>query len=296
MPDVLTGIAQALLQMTAAGDGVVINPPVYHPFYSCISDVAHRTVVEVQVRRASDGRYDWDLDAMERAFARPDVTAYLMSNPHNSTGTVATAATLGTIAALAAEHRVAVIAGEVHGPLVLPGAVHVPYLTVADDNANAVVLLSASKAWNIPGLKCAQLVCTGRTAATLVAHIPVEVAYGTSHFGAMAGIAAYRDGRAWLTDVLAVLDSNRKLLGRLIAQNLPKAWHGSPDASYLAWIDLAAYGLGDDPAAVILERGRVALSSGPTFGTAGAGFARLNFATSPAILREIVQRVAAVVQ
>ncbi len=296
LPDVLTGVAQSLLRLTQPGDGVVINPPVYHPFFSSISDVANRTVVEAPMLRHADGRYDWDLDALEIAFARPDVTAYLMSNPHNPTGTVASAETLARIADLSAEYGVSVIADEIHAPLVLPGATHVPYLTVAGDDASAVALLSASKAWNIPGLKCAQLVSTARTAETVAARIPMEVTYAAGHFGAMAAIAAYREGGPWLADVVSILDGNRQLLAQMVSEQLPRAWHQSPDASYLAWIDLSAYDLGDDPAEILVERGRVALSSGPTFGDAGRGFVRLNFATSPAILREVVSRVASVVQ
>ncbi len=296
LPDVLTGVAQSLLHLTAPGDGVVINPPVYHPFFSSITDVVHRTVVEAPMKRAADGRYDWDLDAMEAAFARPDVTAYLMSNPHNPTGTVASAETLSRIAELSTRFDVAVIADEIHAPLTLPGAEHVPYLTVAGDDANAVCLISASKAWNIPGLKCSQLVSTDRTARTVLARIPMEVTYGSGHLGAIAAVSAYRDGGPWLADVIDILDGNRRLLAELIADEMPRAWYRPPDASYLAWLDLRAYYLGEDPAAILVEHAKVALSSGPLFGAAGSGFVRLNFATSPDILREIVRRIAAVVQ
>lgn len=248
------------------------------------------------MKRGADGRYDWDLDVMEAAFARPDVTAYLMSNPHNPTGTVASAETLSRIAELSARFDVAVISDEIHAPLVLPGAEHVPYLTVAGDDANAVALLSASKAWNIPGLKCSQLISTDLTAQTVMARIPMEVTYGSGHLGAIAAVAAYRDGGPWLADVVGIIDGNRRLLADVIADEMPRAWYRPPEASYLAWLDLSAYDLGDDPAAILVERAKVALSSGPIFGAAGAGFVRLNFATSPAILREVVSRVASVVQ
>lgn len=242
--------------------------------------------------RAADGSYDWDLEATEAAFARPDVTAFVMSNPHNPTGSVPSVATLSAIAALAERHGVAVVSDEIHGPLVLPGAEHVPYLSVAPDDANAIILVSASKAWNLPGLKCAQLVATGRTRALVAARLPIEVTYATGHLGAIAAVAAYRDGGPWLDDVVAIIDGNRRLLADLLAAQVPAATYVPPQASYLAWIDLSAYGLGDDPAAVLLERARVALSAGPTYGTGGAGFARLNIGTSPAILREIVGRIA----
>jgi cysteine-S-conjugate beta-lyase len=296
IPDVLTGVAQSLAVLTEPGDGVVVNTPVYPPFFSTVRDVAGRTLVDVPMARSADGAYDWDLEGLAAAFARADVTAFVMSSPHNPTGSVPTRATLSEIARLAAEHGVVVVSDEIHAPLVLPGAEHVPYLAVAGDDADAVALVSASKAWNLPGLKCAQLVGTARTARRISARMPLEVTYGTGHLGVLAAVAAYRDGAAWLDDVIAILDGNRALLADLLREHLPRARFVPPQASYLAWLDLREYGLGDDPSVAVRERGRVALNAGPTFGAGGAGHVRLNFATSPAILREIVRRSATVVQ
>lgn len=246
--------------------------------------------------RREDGSYDWDLASLEEAFARPDVTAFLMSNPHNPTGTVPTRQVLSAIAAVAAANGVTVISDEIHGPLALPGSTHVPFMSVAPDDADAVILVSASKAWNLPGLKCGQLVGTGRTAPIIAERLPTDVTYGAGQLGVIAAVAAYRDGGPWLDDVVAIIDGNRALLADLLAEHLPRARYVPPQASYLAWLDLRAYDLGDDPAAPLLERGRVALSSGPSYGTGGEGFARLNLATSPRILREIVRRMGTVVQ
>jgi cystathionine beta-lyase len=121
--------------------------------------------------------------------------------------------------------------------------------------------------------------------------LPLEVTYATGHLGAIAAVAAYREGGEWLDDVIAIVDGNRALLTELVAERLPRAGYVPPQASYLAWLDFSAYDLGDDPAAVLVERARVALSAGPTYGSGGAGFARLNIGTSPAILREIVDRI-----
>ena len=296
IPDVLTGVAQALAMFTEPGDGVVVNTPVYAPFFSTVRDVAHRVLVEVPMWRGDDGSYGWDLAGMEAAFARPDVTAFVMSNPHNPTGSVPSRETLAAIAELSDRHGVTVISDEIHGPLALPGHPHVPFMSVADDDADAVILVSASKAWNLPGLKCAQLVGTARTAQTITRRLPLEVTYGTGHLGAIAAVVAYREGGPWLADVLDIIDGNRSLLADLLAEHLPLAGYVPPQASYLAWVDFGAYGLGDDPAAAFLERGRVALSSGPTYGPGGEGYARLNIATSPAILTEIVRRLAGVFQ
>jgi cystathionine beta-lyase len=124
----------------------------------------------------------------------------------------------------------------------------------------------------------------------------LEVAFGTGHLGAIAAVAAYMAGTPWLDQVVNVLDGNRRMLAELLAAHAPDVGYVPPQASYLAWLDMREMGLGDDPAAVILERGRLALNSGPAFGTQGRGFARLNFATSPALLQQIVERLASVFQ
>lgn len=294
--DVLSGIAWSLAMFTEPGDAVVVNPPVYPPFFSTVTNVSRRELVPVPMVRMADGRYDWDLEGLAAAFARPEVTAFVLSNPHNPTGTVPTREALAAIVELGAEHGVLIVSDEIHGPLSLPGHPHVPLMAVAPADAHAVVLVSASKAWNVPGLKCAQLVGTARTQPLIRERLPLEVTYGAGHLGAIAAVAAYREGGPWLDDVRALLDANRRLLADLIAAQLPGVGYDPPDASYLAWLDMRASGLGDDPAAAILERGRVALSPGPTYGAGGDGFARLNFATSPAVLREIVARIASVVQ
>ena len=296
VPDVLSGITHTLRALTKPGDGIVITPPVYPPFFPVVRDMAQRSLVEVPLSRDAAGRFDFDLAALAHAFARPDVTGFVMSSPHNPTGTVPSRQTLESIAELAAGHHVVVISDEIHAPLVLPGATHTPYLTIAGPQAQAVSVLSASKAWNLPGLKCAQLVGSPANAERLKRTLPLEVGFGIGHFGVLGSVAAYRDGGVWLDDVRTVLDGNRYLLRELLEEHVPSAGYVVPEATYLAWLDMRACGLGDDPAEALLEQGRVALSAGPAFGTEGRGWARLNFATSPAILREIVGRIASVVQ
>lgn len=290
IPDVLTGVAQSIALLTEPGDGVVVNPPVYPPFFSTIRDVVGRTVVEVPMRQV-DGVYSLDLVGLAEAFARPDVTAFLLCSPHNPTGTVPTRTELAEIARLSDEFGVAVISDEIHAPLTLPGAEHHPYLTVAGPDARAITLVAASKAWNLAGLKCAQLIGTDLTADIVSRRLPLEVMYGTGHLGVIASVAAYRHGRPWLDHVLDILDGNRRLLGDLLAEHVPDAVYTAPEASYLAWIGLP--GWGDDPALGILRDARVALNRGPTFGPGGETHVRMNLATSPAILTEIVDRMAA---
>ncbi len=291
--DVMTGIAQSLLQLTDPGDHIVINPPIYPPFFSTVEKVAGRTLREVPLMAGKDG-YAIDLDAMERAFADPLVRGYVLCSPHNPTGTVHSARTLQAIAEMAAEHEVVVIADEIHAPLTLPGAVHTPYLSVAGDDARATSCLSASKTWNIPGLKCAQLVGTQSTAEVLHERVPLEATFGVGHFGVLGTLAAYRDSRDWLAELLTVLDARRTHLESRLASLADRgvSWV-RPQASYLAWMSID--GLGEDPAEVLLAEGRIAVNSGLPFGAPGVGHARINFATSETVLDEVLDAMGAVI-
>jgi cystathionine beta-lyase len=186
-----------------------------------------------------------------------------------------------------------VLADEIHAPLTLPGAEHVPFLTVSEAAAErGIAFCSASKTFNLAGLHCAQIITASAGAAAVIERLPF-LATHCAHLGATASVAAFRDGDAWLDDVLAVLDHNRGLLAELLAEHLPEIAYVPPQAGYLAWLDMRELGLGDDPSEPLLERGRIALSPGPQFGPQGAGFARLNFGTSPALLKEAVQRITA---
>lgn len=290
IPDVLSGVDWGIRLLTNPGEGVIITTPVYPPFFTTIRDIAERTIVDVPLTNV-DGVYSLDIPALAEAFARPEVTAFVLCSPHNPTGTVPTAQELEQVAALAREHGVAVISDEIHAPLTMPGVQHTPYLSVAGDDARAVALVAASKAWNLPGLKCAQLVSTEVTSVIVREQLPKEVLYGTGHLGVIASVAAYRDGGEWLEQVRGILDANRHAVADLLAEHAPRARYALPQASYLAWIDLSDYGVGDDPSEVLLREARVAVNAGPTFGPGGEGHVRLNMATSPAILAEVIARM-----
>ncbi len=292
VPDVVVGIAEVLRLVTRPGDAVVINPPVYPPFWSVVREV-ERTVVEVPLVRGGDGRGALDLVGLEAAFAA-GARVHLLCNPHNPTGDTWSRDTLTEVARLARRYGVTVLADEIHAPMTLPGAgPHTPYASLARDLAeDTVVLASASKTWNLAGLKCALVVAGTPAMAERLAAMPEEVPYRAGHLGVLASVAAFEEGEPWLDALLASLDGNRALLGELLAEHLPGVAWTPHRASCLAWLDCRGLGLGDDPAAAFLERGRVALSPGPTFGREGAGFARLNSATSPALLTEAVRRMA----
>lgn len=287
-PDVMIGILDVLRVLTGPGDAVVVSSPVYNAFYGFIEGYGRR-VVEAPL----DDRFRLDPAALDRAFGEATRegrrAAYLLCNPHNPTGTVHTAAELAALAALAHDHGVRVVADEIHAPLVLPGATFTPYATVPGGE-RAVTLFSASKAWNLAGLKCA-LAIPGGEADDVMRAIPEVATHGASHVAAIAHTAALTDGCAWLDELVRELDENRHHLARRLAAQAPGVAYRPPEATYLAWLDLRASGLGDDPAAALVRSARVGLSSGPEFGTQGRGFARLNFATAPEVLDIVLDRL-----
>jgi cystathionine beta-lyase len=290
VPDVMLGVVEMIRLVTGPGDPVIVNPPVYPPFFQFVTHMDRRVV------RAPLGaglRLDTGLleETFRAATARGGRAAYLLCSPHNPTGTVHTAAELTTVAGLAERYGVRVVADEIHAPLVTPGVPFVPYLSVPGAE-RGLSLMSASKGWNLAGLKAA-LAIAGPAAAADLARLPEEVSHGPSHLGVIAHTAALRDATDWLDALLAGLRANRRLLADLLAERLPGVRPHPAEATFLAWLDCRALGLGDDPAGVFLDRGRVALSSGLPFGTGGAGHARLNLATSPEILTEAVRRMAA---
>ncbi len=292
---VIPGYVDAIVAATDAGSQVVVTSPVYPPFYSYLRE-AGREMLEAPL--GPDMRIDFE--ELERAFASATTggrrAAFLLCNPHNPGGTVHTRQELERVAAIAAAHGVQVVADEIHAPLVYApftgdgGPAFTPYLTV---DPRGVAIHAASKGWNLAAMP-AGIVVFGTDAGALRTVFMRGAYHWPTHWGTIAQTVAYNDCRDWLADVMRGLDRNRRLVGELLAEQVPGAGYLMPDSTYLVWIDCRDLGLGDDPAAVFRERGRVAFNSGPTFGTGGAGHVRMNIATSSAILEEAIGRMASV--
>ncbi|WP_282071423.1 MalY/PatB family protein [Janibacter hoylei] len=283
--DVMTGMRAAMCALTRPGDPVYITVPVYPPFHATVLESQRRLVT---VPLGPTGRLD--PAALDEAMEREGRGALLLANPHNPTGTVPTPDELRAVAQVADRHGVGVVCDEVHAPLVLPGATWTPALALPETQSWLAVF-SAAKGWNLPGVKAAGIV-GGSAAGDVVAALPDGLPYGTSHLAVRLHTVALEQDRDWLADLIADLDANRALLGRLLAERLPAATWRPVEATYLAWLDLRALDLGPDPARHLATTAKVALMSGLPFG-AGEGHARLNFATSPELLTEAVDRVAA---
>jgi cystathionine beta-lyase len=297
--DVSVVIVETLRLAIAPGDGVVINPPVYAPFADLVRE-AGGSVLEVPLlqREASDGQragavWSLDLTGLERAFAA-GARAYLLCNPHNPVGLVHSRQQLEAVAELADRYDVTVVSDEIHAPLTHPGVTFTPFLDVSDAaRKHGVAAQSASKAWNLAGLKCALFVTGSDRMHRMLAALPDEVHFRTSLFGRIAATAAFTDGEPWLDAAVGTIRHNEDLLASLLGERMPRIRFVPPDASYLAWLDFRETGWGYDPSVRALRDAQVALNPGPSFGAQGRGFARLNFACSPEVLTEAVGRLAA---
>ncbi|MCW4384663.1 aminotransferase class I/II-fold pyridoxal phosphate-dependent enzyme [Salinibacterium sp. SYSU T00001] len=289
--DVSMGIVECLRGLIEPGDRVVITPPVYPPFFELVRE-AGGVVAEAPLLEDAEG-WHLDLTAIEDAFAA-GAKAMVLCNPHNPLGHPHDRSELEALAAIAERHGATVVSDEIHAPLTHRDARFVPFLTVSEAaREHGISITSASKAFNLAGLKCAVMVTASPRMRAIIEGMYQEVFWRTSHLGVHASIAAFQHGSEWLDGLLASLEENRALLSRLIHQKLPGVGFREPRASYLAWLDVRRLQLGDEPARHLLTRARVALGAGRDFGVQGTGFVRLNFGCSPEVLTDAVDRIAA---
>ncbi|SDY47084.1 cystathione beta-lyase [Modestobacter sp. DSM 44400] len=288
VPDVGVGMVEVLRLLGAAGRPVVFSPPVYSPFWNWVAEVGGQAV---EVPLTDDGSWRLDLPALELAFAqRP--AAYLLCNPHNPVGWVPGPAELAALVELATRYGVPLVSDEIHAPLTLPGETVTPLLTVPGAADVALAVVSASKAFNLAGLKCAAVVSGSAPMQAVLERMPPDVRWRPGHLGVLASIAAFTDADAWLDALRGALADRFDVLGHLLAEQLPQVRWRRPQATFLAWLDCREVGEGDAPFQQFLDRGRVAVEPGLKFGAPGSGFVRLNVGTSPELLTEGVARMA----
>ena len=287
--DVSVGIVESLRHGIAQGSPVVVTSPVYPPFFELIEE-ARLPVVDVPMVETLTG-WTLDLASLEEAFIA-GARAMLLCNPHNPLGLPHDRDSLAALAMLAARYGVLVISDEVHAPLTHHGAVFTPFAVVAGDvAAHSITVTSASKGWNMAGMKCALMVPSDAHTLAILDSFPQEVASRTSILGLHANIAAYGDTE-WLDATISRIMHNDQLLASLLQRKLPLVRYRRPTATYLGWLDFRDLGFGLDPAERVLSDAKVALNSGPAFGAGGRGHARINFACDPSVLEEAVERMA----
>lgn len=292
--DVGVAVVEILRVFTQPGDSILISSPVYHNFYTWVNETK-LTLVDVPFERVGDEDTNpWVLNwkAIENAYAS-GIKVHLLCSPHNPLGFIYTKEDLLRIVALAKKHNVLVISDEIHGPLTYPGENFVPILTLGDDAESvSICVTAASKGWNIAGLKCAIIVSQNKDMNSKLANLAPAMHYRASLLGGVATAVAFAESGIWLDTVIAQLDHNRRLIKKLLAEKLPTVRYHLPQNSYLAWLDLESLHLGEDPSKTLLEKGRVAFNAGHAFGKQCSQYVRLNFATSPEIITEAIDRIA----
>jgi len=287
--DVGVGTVEVIRTLISPGDRVVLNSPVYDNMWRWVAEVKAELVDVPLVEKGME--YSLDFDGIERAY-RAGAKVHILCSPHNPVGVIFTKSELARIADLAKQYGVVVISDEIHAALTYPGNTFVPFLSVSDAAREVgICVTSASKAFNLAGLKCAMIITEIEALKDRINSMPISVAFRASLFGAVAATAAFEKSRDWLEGALKTLDENRNLIRALIDSKIPAIGYRIPDFGYLAWLDLSNLGLGEDPTKAILEKGKLAINSGSFYSPKHAQFARLNFGTSAENIEEAFNRI-----
>jgi len=290
VPDVIKALEIAIAHFSRPGSPVILPTPAYMPFL-IVPGLLGREIIQVRMRGEA-GFFTFDFDAIEAAF-RAGGHLLIFCSPYNPLGRVFTRSEMAQLTDVVDRHGGRVFADEIHAPLLYAGGRHIPYASTSDTAAaHTLTATSASKAWNLPGLKCAEVILTNEPDEQRWQEIGPFASHGASNAGVVANIAAFRDGEAWLDEVLVYLDDSRRLLAGLLARHLPQVRYRPPDGTYLAWLDCTAMDLPRSPGAMVTDLAHVTVVDGPAFGDGGAGSFRFNFATPQPILGEMVERIA----
>lgn len=293
--DVVRAFEMTIEHFSRPGSAVIVPTPAYMPFLT-VPPALGRRVIEVPLLVDDAGRHHLDLDGVAAAY-RAGGHLLVLCNPCNPVGKVFDAPELEALAAVVATHHGRVFSDEIHAPLVYAGARHLPYASVSAVTAgHTVTATSAAKAWNLPGLKCAQLILSAEADVERWARVGALAGHGASNLGVIAATVAYRAGRPWLDDVVDYLDGSRSLLADLVTEHLPEVGFVPPQGTYIAWLDCRALGLDAGPADFFRERAGVALTDGAACGAAGQGFVRFVFATPRPVLEQAVVAMGAAVR
>lgn len=271
---------------------LVLLTPAYMPFIAAASRFG-RDSIQVSMLATDTG---WEIDWSALRQALSGGALLVLVNPHNPIGKVYTGTELLRIAALVEATGSRVFADEVHSPLVFDGATHIPYATVSPAAAaHSITAVAATKAFNLPGLKCAQLILTNNLDRALWSKVGEIPEHGAANVGLAATTAAYRTGTGWLDSVISYLDGSRMLLAEIIGEHLPQVRYTPPQGTYLAWLDVSRLVLEPGPAQFFLKEAQVALINGSSCGSGGSGYVRLNFATPRPVLGGMIHRMGAAV-
>jgi cystathionine beta-lyase len=287
--DVGVGTVEVMRTLIKVGDKVMLNSPVYDNIWRWIAEVG-ATLIDTPLAE-NNLDYSLDLAAIEAEY-KNGVKVHILCHPHNPVGAIFKKSALEQLAILAKKYQVIIISDEIHAPLTYNARDFTPFLNVSDVAREVgICITSASKAFNLAGLKCAMIITGNQSLKEKINSMPIAVGYRASLFGAASAAAAFSEATDWLDSLLIQLDKNRKLIKKIIDTNLPAIKYQIPEFGYLAWLDISGLNLGEDPAKVILEKGKLAVNGGNMYGPKHGKFIRFNFGTSPEIITEAFDRI-----
>lgn len=290
IPDVLTGLTQVLEHFSHETTRVVLPTPCYMPFLTLLPALGYE-VVQVPMLEV-DGEFRYDYAGIDRALA-DGARLVVHCDPHNPTGRAFRHEELVLLEDVVARHDARVFSDEIWAPLTFDGVGHIPYASVGERaERHTVTAISASKGWNLPGLKAAQLVFSNDEDLETWQDVGGALSGGVGNLGIAATTAAYRDSRDWLDDIRAYLEHNARVLEGIVAESMPGVRITHPQATYVSWMDLSAYTFPSSPQSFFLQEAGVLCTAGPASGEVGTGRLRLITATPTPILRGVAGRMA----
>lgn len=290
-PGVVPAVTTLILALSEPGDKVVVQPPVYFPFFTCVKGTGCQLVENPLTLR--DGRYFFDFDDLKKKLD-PQTKLLILCNPHNPGGMVWTREELSELGRICLENGTVIISDEIHSDLIFKGNKHIPLPMVSEEVAmNCAVCMAPNKTFNIAGLSSAFVVIPNRKLKARYEHWlhAIHIQSGNI-FGNIALEAAYTHGSAWVDQLMDYLEENRLFLVNFVETKLPKVKMMLPEATFLAWLDFREYGLTENQLnKLLIEEAGVVMNKGSMFGTGGDGFFRLNFGCPKATLEEALNRI-----
>ncbi len=291
MPGIVAAVSVSVLAFTQPGDEVIIQPPVYHPFYFCVEGHGRKLVLNHLIHR--DGRFYMDFDLLRKQIT-PKTRMIILSSPHNPGGTVWTPEELSELVSICKERDLWIVSDEIHSDLVFKPNVHTPIIKVAGDYLYRILLAMApSKTFNLAGMSSSVVVIPdvkNRKQYEDLVHT-LHVGLGNI-FGFEALYAAYEEGDQWLDQLLVYLQGNRDFIHSFIGSELPQVDMMIPEATYMTWLDFRKLGLkSDELEQFIIHTAGLGLNTGTQFGPGGEGFMRLNFACQRSLLEQSMNQL-----
>lgn len=290
-PGVVTGLNLAVLSFSKKGDKIVLQPPIYPPFYTVI-EKNEREVLNNPLK-FNGTRYIMDIDDLEKDIDE-DTKMLFLCSPHNPVGRVWNEEELKRLERVCLEKEILVVSDEIHGDIIYSGNKHIPIASISEDMAmNTITLMAPSKTFNIAGL---------HTSVAIIPNEEIRKEYKktinligadtTNIFGLIGFEAAYSYGEEWLNELLIYLEGNLNFLMNYIEKNVPKIKAVRPEGTFLIWLDFRELGLSDEEIKnLMINKAKIGLNHGPTFGIGGSGFQRLNIGCPRSILEEGLLRI-----